>query len=69
MRDPINAAADADALRTASAARSNPWIQAAPGPEEPDVRDKAGRQGGMLLILAGAGVFWAAVAAAVFLLK
>jgi hypothetical protein len=70
MRDPINAAADAEALRSASAALSKPWIQVAPGPEEPDVRDKAGRQGGMLLMLAGAGAFWAAVgAAAAFLLK
>jgi len=69
MRDPINAAADVEALRTASAARSKSWIQVAPGPEEPDVRDKAGRQGGMFLMLAGAGAFWAAVGAAALLLK
>jgi hypothetical protein len=70
MRDPINASAPADAVRAASAPPSKPWIQVAPGPEEPDVPDKAGRQGGMLLMLAGAGAFWAAVgAAAAFLLK
>jgi hypothetical protein len=70
MRDPIDAAADAEPLRAAREARSNPFVQVAPGPEQPDVRDKAGRQRGMVIALAGAGAFWAAVgAAAAFFLK
>jgi hypothetical protein len=70
MRDPIDAAADADAVRGASAPRTARWIQVAPGPEQPDILDRAGRQSGMLLMLAGAGAFWAAVgAAAAYLLN
>jgi hypothetical protein len=70
MRDPIDAATDADALRAATTPRSKRWIEVAPGPEQPDVSDPAGRQGGMLLMLAGAGAFWAAVGAlAAVLLK
>jgi hypothetical protein len=64
MRDPIDAAADANALRAPQRTRSKPLIQVAPGPEEPDLRDKAGRQHGMIIALAGAGAFWAAVGAA-----
>ena len=39
------------------------FAQRAPGREEPDTRDRAGAQRGMILLLAGGGLFWAAVAA------
>lgn len=64
MRDPIDAAADPEALRATREPRSSPLIQVAPGPEQPDVHDKAGRQRGMIIALAGAGAFWAALGAA-----
>ncbi|RAK54841.1 hypothetical protein DJ017_10045 [Phenylobacterium soli] len=48
--------------------RSNPLVQQAPGPEAPDVKTRAGSQRGMALALIGGGVFWAAVAAAVYAL-
>ena len=40
-------------------------VRPAPGPETPDMRDKAGAQSGMVLMLVGGGLFWLAVAAAV----
>jgi hypothetical protein len=64
MRDPTDAAANAEALRAPAETRDNPFVQVAPGPETPDVRDKAGRQRGMALAIIGAGAFWAAVGAA-----
>lgn len=71
MRDPSDAAAAAP--RTARARRyprRNPFIQVAQGPEQPDVRDKAGRQRGMAIALLGAGALWAAVgAAAIYFLR
>jgi len=42
-------------------------VQHAPGPERPVARDRAGAQGGMMLMLLAGGAFWAAVAT-VFLL-
>jgi hypothetical protein len=73
MRDPTDATADVEALRAPrapAAPRDNPFVQIAPGPETPDVRDKAGRQRGMVLAIVGAGAFWAAVgAAAVYFLR
>jgi hypothetical protein len=64
MRDPIDAAANTEALRARAEPRDNPLVQVAPGPEEPDVRDKAGRQRGMAIAIIGASAFWAAVGAA-----
>lgn len=49
----------------AAAARSSRLVQPAPGPEAPDTRDKAGRQGGMALLLVVGGLFWVGVGAAV----
>jgi hypothetical protein len=64
MRDPTHAASDPEALRAPAEPRSNPLVQAAPAPEAPDERDKAGRQRGMIIAILGAGAFWAAVGAA-----
>jgi hypothetical protein len=70
MRDPIDAAADPDSAPTrAEPRRSISLIHLAPAPEEPDVRDKAGRQRGMAIALIGAGAFWAAVGAAAYFLR
>jgi len=44
-------------------------VQRAPGPQQPDVRDRAGAQGGMMLMLLAGGAFWAALAAVVLLLR
>jgi hypothetical protein len=51
--------------RPVDAPAGSPFVQHAPGPEAPDTRDKAGAQTGMLIILAGGGLFWVGVAAAV----
>lgn len=64
MRDPIDVAADPETLRASRDRRVTSLIQVAPGPEQPDVLDRAGRQGGMVIALAGAGAFWAAIGAA-----
>lgn len=66
MRDPTKTVTPADLPPTAGrrASRRSRFIQIAPGPEAPDSRDKAGAQGGMVLMLIGGGLFWAAVAAA-----
>jgi hypothetical protein len=72
MRDPTNATANAQALRAPRAPaepRDNPFVQIAPGPEATDVRDKTGRRRGMAIAIIGAGAFWAAVGAAVYLLR
>lgn len=66
MRDPIEATSAAQfPIRRSS--RKSLWRFAtrAPGPEQPEVRDKAGAQLGMIIILAGGGLFWLGVAAAV----
>lgn len=44
-------------------------VQAAPGPETPDTRDRAGAQGGMILALTAGGLFWTAVGAAIWFLR
>ena len=44
-------------------------VQPAPSPDAPDTRDRGGAQRGMALALAGGAVFWAAVGAAVWLLR
>jgi hypothetical protein len=52
------------------AKRRSRFVHTAPGPEAPDVRDKAGAQRGMILMLIGGAVFWLAVAAvAIYLLR
>lgn len=42
-------------------ARPRWWIRAAPAPEAPDVRDRAGAQAGMALMVGAATLFWLAV--------
>jgi hypothetical protein len=71
MRQPGEAAADTDLdLNTRPEPRPGLFVQVAPGPESPDVRDKAGAQRGMALALALGGIFWAAAgAAAVYVLR
>jgi hypothetical protein len=71
MGDRINPAADANLdLRAGRAARRGTFVQVAPGPELPDVRDKAGAQTGMVLALTLGGLFWvAAGAAAIYFLR
>jgi hypothetical protein len=71
MADP-NATADARLARGAAPdAKAGPrWlVRPAPSPEAPDERDRKGAQGGMVLALAGGGLFWAAVGAAVWLMR
>lgn len=55
----------------AAGPRGDGWrlVQVAPGPETPDTRDKAGRQKGMVIALAGGALFWAAVAGVVALVR
>jgi hypothetical protein len=43
--------------------RESALVRVAPGPEEPDLHDKGGRQLGMIILLGAGGVFWAAVTA------
>lgn len=38
------------------------FVQRAPGPEAPDLRDKDGAQIGMLILLVAGAVFWIGVA-------
>jgi hypothetical protein len=52
----------------AKAHRRSRLVQVAPGPEEPSTRDRVGAQKGMMIMLAGGGLFWLAVAALVALL-
>lgn len=51
-------------LPRSAAARRSRLVQRAPGPETPDTLDKAGRQGGMALVLIVGGLFWVGVGAA-----
>jgi hypothetical protein len=66
---------DATAARPLSTPEAAPQsesklVQRAPGPEEPDVRDRAGSQLGMIVLLVGGGLFWAGLAALLlFLLR
>ncbi|MDB5444025.1 MAG: hypothetical protein JWP86_2718 [Phenylobacterium sp.] len=71
MRDPGEAAANSELdLRARPEPRPGTFVQVAPGPEQPDERDKAGAQGGMALALTLGAVFWAAVgAAAIYFLR
>jgi len=48
--------------------RRSGFVQISPGPETPEVPDRTGRRRGMALVLAGSGVFWAFVGAAVWAL-
>jgi hypothetical protein len=54
----------------ASAATGNPagWklVEDAPASDEPVTRDRTGAAKGMTLLLVGGGLFWGAVAAAVW---
>ena len=54
----------------AEAASGSPagWklVEDAPSPDLPAPRDRAGAAKGMALLLAGGGLFWAAVAAAIW---
>jgi hypothetical protein len=71
MSHQIDAAAGADlpAEAAASAEAKPGWklVEDAPAPEPPDIRSRAGAQRGMVLLLVGGGLFWTAVAAAVWL--
>lgn len=51
--------------------RGDGWrlVQVAPGPEAPETRDKAARQKGMIIALAGGAAFWAVVAGVVTLVR
>jgi len=71
MRHPGDAAAQTDIdLNARPAPRPGRFVQVAPGPELPDVRDKAGAQRGMAIALTLGGIFWAAAgAAAVYFLR
>jgi len=71
MRDPTQAADGDMDLRARPEPRPRAGlVQAAPAPELPDSRDKAGAQAGMALALTVGGVFWAAVgAAAIYFLR
>jgi hypothetical protein len=41
-------------------------VEDAPAPDLPTPRDRSGAQRGMILILLGGGLFWGAVAAAIW---
>jgi len=66
MSQPIDAAAASPPPEVASAQPAG-WklVEDAPEPDLP-TRDRAGAQRGMALLLAGGGLFWGAVAAAIW---
>jgi hypothetical protein len=70
MPDRSEAAAAADELSPDRVKARRRWrfVQRAPGPEEPSMRDRVGAQKGLIIILAGGGLFWLAVAGLVALL-
>jgi len=69
MQQPPEATtAEEFAPRSAKARKRWRLLQRAPGPEAPDVRDKAAAQRGMVILLAAGGAFWLAVAAGLVLL-
>jgi hypothetical protein len=66
MRNRIDATTTADFQAGKGKSERRPrLVQPAPGPEAPAVRDKAGAQRGMIIMLLGAVLFWLVVAAAV----
>jgi hypothetical protein len=68
MSHPLDARA-AEELPEVAPAKPAGWklVDDAPSPDAPEVRDRAGAQRGMVLLLLGGGLFWGAVAAAIWL--
>ena len=67
MSQPIDATAAQEAPAPAAKPAAG-WklVEDAPAPDLPQPRDRAGAQRGMLLILMGGGLFWGAVAVAIW---
>lgn len=68
MSQPIDAAAADELPPEAASAKPAGWklVADAPASDPPDARDRAGAQRGMALVLGGGGIFWGAVAAAIW---
>jgi hypothetical protein len=68
MSQPLDAAAADELPPEGAAAKPAGWklVDDAPTPDTPAPRDRAGAQRGMVLLLLGGGLFWGAVAAAIW---
>lgn len=68
MSQPLDGAAANELPPDGAGAKPAGWklVAEAPGAETPAPRDRAGAQRGMALLLLGGGLFWGAVAAAIW---
>jgi hypothetical protein len=68
MSQPIDGAAARELPPNTPTAQGSGWklVEDAPTPEAPPTRDRTGAARGMVLILVGGGLFWAAVAVAIW---
>jgi len=68
MSQPIDAAAANELAPNDAGATPAGWklVEDSPAADTPAPRDRAGAQRGMVLLLLGGGLFWGAVAAAIW---